>query len=301
MIKRFLSGLRSTYRTWRPADALNITFLFFLLIVTAVFYSRVGNALFLVLLYASFILVQVLLIRFRDRGKLVRAVYDLGFPTISILVIFESLEKIVHNINPEDIDALLIRMDYLIFGGHPTVMLERITTPLLTDLMQIAYTSYYFLPVTLGIVLKLRKEDSSFDRALFLIMLCFYLSYVGYMLAPALGPRYTMNHLQNFDLQGLYVAGPAQELLNRLEGIKRDAFPSGHTAIALTVLYLAFRFERRLFRIFLPFVLALIFSTVYCRYHYVVDVIAGVVLAVIAITTGEKYYGWREKRNNTDY
>jgi membrane-associated phospholipid phosphatase len=178
-------------------------------------------------------------------------------------------------------------------------MLEAVTVPVLTDILQLAYSSYYFLPITLGVLLKLRRDDAAFDRSLFLIMLCFYLSYVGYMLMPAIGPRYTMHHLQNTELQGFMIAGPIQEFLNRLEGIKRDAFPSGHTGIALTVLYLAYRFEKRLFLVFLPVVIALIFSTVYCRYHYVVDVIGGVLLALIAVALGERYYGYRSKRDDT--
>ena len=103
-------------------------------------------------------------------------------------------------------------------------------SPLLTDLLQVAYISYYLLPVTLGIALKLRADNRAFDRSLFLIMLCFYLSYIGYLLMPALGPRFTMEHLQHRELQGLFISGPVQEALNRLEGIKRDAFPSGHTS-----------------------------------------------------------------------
>jgi membrane-associated phospholipid phosphatase len=226
--------------------------------------------------------------------------YDLIFPTLSILLIFDSLGKIVHCINPRDIDPLLIRMDYVIFGFYPTVWIERWISPGLTDVMQLAYSSYYFLPVTLGAVLKITGKDEALGHSLFLIMLCFYLSYVGYMLMPALGPRYAMAHLQHTELKGFFIAGPIQELLNRLEGIKRDAFPSGHTAVALTVLYLSYFHARGLFRLFLPFVMALIVSTVYCRYHYVVDVIGGVLLAVITIIIGELYYGYRTKRVDTD-
>ncbi|MDP3048011.1 MAG: phosphatase PAP2 family protein, partial [Thermodesulfovibrionales bacterium] len=101
-------------------------------------------------------------------------------------------------------------------------------------------------------------------------------------------------------LEGFFIAEPMQNLLNRLEGIKRDAIPSGHTGVALTVLCLAYNYKRTLFRIYLPVVILLLFSTVYCRYHYVVDVIAGVVLAVIAVFFGEMYYKWWEKREGVD-
>ena len=284
----------------RPADFLNFLFLLFLTSVTAVFHQKTEHPSFLILLYSAMVLVQAFLILVKDSGRLIRLVYDLIFPTFSILVIFDSLEKLVHYINPRDVDPLLIRMDYMLFGGYPTVMFEDVMAPLLTDILQVAYSSYYFLPITLGAVLISRKNHAAFDRSLFLIMLCFYLSYIGYMLMPAIGPRYTMAHLQNSELGGLFLAGHIQDILNRLEGVKRDAFPSGHTGIALTVLYLAFRFEKGLFRVFLPFVLALIFSTVYCRYHYVVDVLAGVFLALITILAGEAYYGYWAKRIDTD-
>jgi membrane-associated phospholipid phosphatase len=207
-------------------------------------------------------------------------------------MIFDSLGSLVHYVNPKDIDPVLIRLDYMIFQGHPTVMLEKIMNPLLTDLLQLAYSTYYFIPLVFGITLLQSNQREEFDRTLFLILFCFYLSYLGYILMPAIGPRFTISHLQTAELQGLFVAEPIQNLLNQLEGIKRDAFPSGHTAVALVILYLAYQFNRRLFWIFLPTISALIFSTVYCRYHYVVDVIGGFGLAIITILFGEVIYEW---------
>ena len=39
-----------------------------------------------------------------------------------------------------------------------------------------------------------------------------------------------------------------------------------------------------------PFALGLILSTVYCRYHYAIDVIAGAALAVAAVPVGDWLY-----------
>jgi membrane-associated phospholipid phosphatase len=292
--------IRNHLALLRPADALNFLSLTALTIITVVFSSKIDHASLLILLYCAMFLVQALLLLFRQRGRFMHWAYHLVFPTISILAIFDSLEYIVHAVNPQDIDPLLIKLDLLLIGGHPTVMLEKIMAPLLTDLLQIAYSSYYLLPFTIGIVLLVQRREQEFDYALFMIMLCFYLSYAGYLFFPAIGPRFTMNHLQNIDLQGFIVTAPIQELLNRLEGVKRDAFPSGHTGIALTVLFLAFRFEKKLFWIFLPFVSALIFSTVYLRYHYVVDVLAGIILTALTLFFGGAYYGYWQKRIHPD-
>jgi membrane-associated phospholipid phosphatase len=287
-----MGRMRGIILKQRPADVVTLLFLFFLFTLTIAFHESLPKALFLLGFYTLLIAVQVILITVRKNGALLGLVYDLIFPTLCVLLIFDSLEWLVHYVNPEDIDPILIRLDYLIFSNHPTVLLERIMNPLLTDILQVAYSTYYFIPVSFGIVLLKNKQKSEFNKSLFMILLCFYLSYLGYILMPALGPRFYLDHLQTTGLQGLLVAEPLHDLLDRLEGIKRDAFPSGHTGIAVVVLYLAYQYKKNLFWIYLPVVSALLFSTVYLRYHYVVDVIAGFGLTLLTIIIGEWYYGW---------
>lgn len=276
----------------RPADTVTIFFLLFLSVLTVIFFKDIPKAFSLLNTYVVLLVSQMIIIKFKDKGNVIGFFHDLIFPTTCILIVFDSLGGLVHYINPKDIDPALIKLDYLIFNGHPTVMLEKIMSPFLTDMLQLAYTTYYFIPISFAAVLLINNQRDEFNRTLFLVVFCFYLSYLGYILMPAVGPRFTIDHLQNAELRGLFIAEPIQTILNKLEGIKRDAFPSAHTAIPLVVLYLAYRFKRSLFWIFLPVVSALIFSTVYCRYHYVVDIFAGFGLALLTIFLGEKYYGW---------
>ena len=75
-----------------------------------------------------------------------------------------------------------------------------------------------------------------------------------------------------------------QETLNALENTKTDAFPSGHTAVALMTLYYAGKFrERVLVALLIPAIAGLIVSTVYLRYHYVIDVSAGIALTALTV------------------
>ena len=60
----------------------------------------------------------------------------------------------------------------------------------------------------------------------------------------------------------------------------RDAFPSLHTANAVTVLLVALRHERRLLWVYTLPVAGLVVATMYLRFHYAVDVVVGVALAV---------------------
>ncbi len=276
----------------RPADTITIIFLTFLSALVFFNYKNIPEASFLLTTYLTLIIIQLIIIRFKDIGNIIGIFHDLIFPIMCILIVFDSLGELVHYVNPKDVDQILIKLDYIIFNGYPTVILEKIMSPLLTDIMQLAYTTYYFIPVTFGALLLLNKQRDSFNKTLFLVLFCFYLSFLGYILMPAIGPRFTIDHLQNKEIQGLFFTEHIQDILNTLEGIKRDAFPSGHTAIPLVILYSAYRFKKSFFWILLPIVIALIFSTVYCRYHYVVDVIAGFALAVLTIVLGERYYKW---------
>jgi len=282
-------------RRLRPVDALTMAFLLFLLALTIIFRDRLPGKGPLIALYSGLLAVQITLVFLK--GKVPSLIPDLIFPAVYIVTVFDSLGALVHRINPEDIDPALIKADYLMFGGYPTLMAEGLSSPLLTDIMHLAYGTYYFIPIAYGIALKLKGREAEYQRSLFLIVLCFFLSFIGYILWPALGPRYRLEHLHAGELTGLYLTPYIRGLLDGLEGIKRDAFPSGHTAVALLVLVLSFRYAKGLFLALLPVVALLIFSTVYCRYHYAVDVLGGIGLTGLTLFLGERMYNLQQSKN----
>jgi membrane-associated phospholipid phosphatase len=220
--------------------------------------------------------------------RLIRWAHDFS-PLFFILFVFDSLGYLIQYLQP-DIDPVLIRMDYWLFGAHPTLWLQRWITPWLTDLLSLAYATYYFLAIVLILVLYNREQKPGLYESIFVFVLGYYLSYIGYLLFPAIGPRFTMTELYTVPLDGGAITDFLRDTLNNLEHNKRDCMPSGHTEIALITLGLAFRHTRKLFYIYLPMVLGLILATVYLRYHYVVDVLAGAFLAAICLAIGPWLY-----------
>lgn len=205
------------------------------------------------------------------------------YPALFLPPIFSELEHLVHPINPVDIDVQLIAIDLAMFGVHPTVWLERYTVPWLTEYLQLAYISFYFLPFALCVPLYRRRDWHALHVAFCALLLTYYTSYLLYFLTPARGPRFYLATAQSLPLTGLWLTTPLQSVLDHLEGIQRDAFPSGHTAIALVVLAMAARYQRRGLVVFLVLAVSVIISTVYLRYHYAIDVIAGGFLAVLCL------------------
>ena len=207
-------------------------------------------------------------------------------PYAGILPTFHSLGYITQHIRP-DLDSYLIGIDYGLLGVHPTVWLERLNHPLLIDVLALAYSSYYFLPVVLGLALHLDRKHHELEHLLLAVTIGFFISYVGYLLVPAIGPRFTLAALQQIPIKGRLVANQLLDFLNAGEFNKRDCFPSGHTGITLIVLYYAHAHHKRLFAVLLPIGCLLILATVFLRLHYVIDVLAGFALAALAILISE--------------
>ncbi|MEK7333651.1 MAG: hypothetical protein AAB017_09755, partial [Nitrospirota bacterium] len=90
----------------RPADALTIIFVSLLIVITIAFNSAIPNRLLLIPIYSALLIAQFILIKVKDKTRLLRIMYDLIFPVISVLVLFDSLGWVVHYINPVDIDPL---------------------------------------------------------------------------------------------------------------------------------------------------------------------------------------------------
>ncbi len=233
-------------------------------------------------------------------GRVGRFINDFS-PILYIILIYQSLGDLSPYLRP-DVDAQLIRIDFFLFGVNPTVWMERWIVPWLTGVLSLAYLSYFFLPARLAHTLYLKDSRRDFDLAVFVLLLGWYLSFIGYMLFPAIGPRYTLAHLQSVPLNGNLIGDFVSRLINSVEGNQWDCMPSGHTAIALLVLFLSYRYARLLFYLFCPIVAALILSTVYLRYHYVIDLFAGALLAAGCGLIGPRLYRWweagggREKR-----
>ncbi len=277
----------------KPVDIVSIVFIGLLASLTAVFHLNIPHWHWLLLRYVLLIITLSATAWYVGTSHTWRPAgyLHIFLPVLIVPVVFDSLGDLIPWIRPHLMDDILIKIDHAIFGVHPTVWLERFVHPVVTVILQIAYITYYPMAIVLGIVLVSKGRMKEFDEAVFGIILCFYLSYIGYILVPALGPRFALAHAQTRGLDAGAFVLAIQDTLNALENTKTDAFPSGHTAIALMTLYYAWKFNEKTLTILLvPTVSLLIISTVYLRYHYVIDVIAGVLLTAGTIPLTSMLY-----------
>ncbi|MGH9399844.1 MAG: phosphatase PAP2 family protein [Thermoanaerobaculia bacterium] len=235
------------------------------------------------------VLVVALLARDEDRLSPPLRVLVNFYGAAFLPILFNVLGPFIEALWGGPRDDLLIAADRALFGVDVTIWMERFVTPLANSYFALAYTTYYFFALTLGGLLwAFRRADGR--RFFFTIVLAYHVSYAGYFVIPGLGPRFTMADRQTVSVHDTGVSKAVDDTLNWLERTKYDVFPSGHTMIAVATLLVAWKRFRKAFWFFLPVAVSLVISTVYCRYHYAIDVIAGIALAPIVVPLGDGLY-----------
>lgn len=298
-------------------DRMNVFFFAFLSVVSIVFVNEFPERALLPLFNIAIIVIAVYIVseyesRYEDdfsAPPLFRFV-RYWYPVFTILFCFKEVYVIMFSRGDKLMDELLINADRLLFGFDPTVELSGYSNPFATEFFQIIYGIFYLMPVIYASELYFWHRYEEFKYASFMIMFGFYLSFVGYLMVPAVGPRFTLHdfHSTDTELQGLWLTQIIRDIINFGESIpknatdaihvaQRDAFPSGHTIVITLITYLSWKIRSKSFMFYLPYSLLMIFSTVYLRYHYVIDLIAAI--PFVLVTIGITNYFYSEKKKAT--
>jgi len=291
---------------FKAYDFIVMSFYIFLIVLNLLFHNRIAYWQTFIILNVLTIIVVFLLAYSAEtyRYKILRIIHYFYLIPL-VLLTFKEVYFLIRPIRPNDYDNLLIHIDRWIFGVDPTVFLYQFSHPVITEILQIIYGMFYFLPIILAIALLRKRKLVVADFAIFTVIYGFFLSYIGYFTLPAIGPRFTLHNFQNenIELPGLLITNFLRDVTNAVESIprgtlnpesivQRDVFPSGHTMITLVVIYLSIKLKSRSRYFLVPVGTLLIFATVYLRYHYVIDLIGGLVFMLFCVFTSPIIFNW---------
>ncbi|MGH8461718.1 MAG: phosphatase PAP2 family protein [Stenotrophobium sp.] len=196
-----------------------------------------------------------------------------------------TLAPAVHLLGVPMADARLAGWDYALLGLEPAQILAGFHLPWLTDLMVVAYL-FFFYYLNFGPAYYFFNHLAQFRSCFVGLFTTYALGFLGYTLLPAGGPYLAMTKLP--PLTGGAITQLMLPLVNHgSNGV--DVFPSIHVAVSLYLLMFDARYYRHRFWWLLLPCIALWVSTVYLRYHYVVDVLGGALIAVVGIVTASLY------------
>jgi 2-polyprenyl-3-methyl-5-hydroxy-6-metoxy-1,4-benzoquinol methylase/membrane-associated phospholipid phosphatase len=202
-------------------------------------------------------------------------------------------------------DDGLMAIDRALFGGNPIAWFARLSHPWLTEVAQVAYTLFYPLVVAVGVELYARRPKAQFQLFVFACASGFLTCYLGYLLVPAVGPRFTVYDFASIerDLPGVLFTPALRAFVNvgglvptgvsreaALALAHRDVFPSGHTLMTLVAIWWSWRFGLRVRWGITAIGTILVFATIYLRYHYAIDVLAGAAVAAACIALTPAVY-----------
>lgn len=215
-----------------------------------------------------------------------------------------SLNRIFPNL-----DHHFAALEQSIFGCQPALeFANHWTHPVWSELMYLGYSSYFLL-ISIVVVYYFIWRYEEFHRTVFIILTSFFVYYVIFVALPVTGPQYYylaagldnisqgvfpnvgdyfLTHDEMMKMPGYEDGWFYQIMVNAHSAGERPtaAFPSSHVGVTTILLLLAWRSRSRLlvwfvFTLFLLMCLA----TVYIRAHYVIDVFAGLLSAIIMYIT----------------
>lgn len=206
-------------------------------------------------------------------------------------------------VNAGSLDEALFRLDERLFGVEPTVWLDQFVSSRTTEWFAFFYFQYFLLlAVHVLPFLFVAKRQKLFAEFALSLLLLFCFAHVVYMLVPGYGPyrhlaaRYAheLPHGTWYDL-----------VINTVTtaGAQKDIFPSLHTGAPTLMALFSFRHRKEWpFKYTWPivafFAVNIMGATVFLRWHYLVDVVAGVTFAATALAAAKRLRLWEDARRS---
>jgi membrane-associated phospholipid phosphatase len=217
------------------------------------------------------------------------------YPALLLTAFFEEVSLTVNAAAahaPYWFEHYLFNADRTLFGGTPAVLLSQAGNPVLDEIMHAFYFSYFPLIIG-GIVIAWKGARADrfapgrgFHTAMTCMMLGFFLSYVWYPFLPARGPWEHPDVMAGLRPFGGWLFTRAIKLIIAGGAVSGGCFPSAHVSGAWALTFGLYAMHRKA-ALWLGLLAAgLSVACVYTRYHHGVDVLAGLLVAVIAATIG---------------
>lgn len=208
----------------------------------------------------------------------------LGAYVVLMNVAYLRLADVFAATGGERVDAVLRRADTTLFGAPLPLLLDGRAAPLLSDVLSACYLLLfpYLFVACLRHVARWRTAPHAAVRFYEGLFTVYAIGFAGYLLLPAQGMWLDASGAFAHPIVGGWITALNARLVEA-GSIRVDVFPSLHVAVSAFILGFDRRTARWRARLYALPALGLWFSTVYLRYHYGVDVLAGFATAAIGL------------------
>ncbi len=212
----------------------------------------------------------------------------LAYPVLFLAFLYRETDSI-NNVFFQNLDSYLYHWESIIFHGQPSLLFHNMMPQTwFSELMYFGYFSFYLIIIAYLFFIFYRNREQT-EKQTFLILVSFYLYYIVFIIFPTAGPQfYLSTSIKASGAPGVFKA--LVHMAQRIGEGETGAFPSSHVGITSIILFLSYRFNKKLFWGILPVALLLFSSTVYIHAHYLIDVVAGIVTFPLFLATSDLLY-----------
>ena len=197
-------------------------------------------------------------------------------------LLYKEVELLAPAIGDWRLSTAIPAWESALFAGQPSLYLsERLAFVPLSEYLHFSYLSYVIVIPSVAAYWYVSGRRAAFGELLLMLSTVLLGSYLFFILLPVDSPYYLSQRLGP-PLSGHFFFDLVHQVSAR-GGARGGAFPSAHASGAVVVILVAWRHQRRLAYLLVPISGGLLFATVYGRFHYVLDTLAGAGLAIAVV------------------
>ena len=202
------------------------------------------------------------------------------YPVLVFPLLYKEVEFLAAAFGDWGLTEPIRSLEATLFQGHPSLYLSQQWNWVpLSEYLHFCYFSFMVMLPVVGGYWYGKGQMLAFRELLFLVGVAFYGSYLFFILFPVDSPFYLADPPEG-PIADYFFYNLVHEISSR-GGARGGAFPSTHVSASIIVLVVAWKRQRQLAYLLLPIVLGVIVATVYGRFHYLLDTIAGLALGIM--------------------
>lgn len=261
---------------------INIYLLIFCFVILAnvfIFFSRhKQNAAWKIYLIINTLIVLcgVSLFYLKSKNDVLSVLAD-WVPLFLVFFFYQTAGLLSRVFHDDTFDHHIIQFEKKWFGVHYPCMhwSEIFDVYWLSEFLHLCYLSYYFLLYGVPLYFYLRHDYAAFYQFTFAELLILLTAFFTHSIVPVLSPRTIYEKIKQPMRDGIIYR--FTHFIVQSGSANGTAFPSTHVAIGTLMVLIALHIHTTFFYYVLPVALGLIICTIYGRFHYVVDMIAGMI------------------------
>jgi len=223
----------------------------------------------------------LILNRARPSAGILRVIRD-WHPLMLFPLLYKEVEVLAAAMGDWRLTAAIPAWESALFAGQPSLYLsERLAFVPLSEYLHSCYLSYVIVIPSVTAYWYVSGRRAAFGELLLMLSTVLLGSYLFFILLPVDSPYYLSQRLGP-PLSGHFFFDLVHHMSAR-GGARGGAFPSAHVSGAVVMSLVAWRHQRRLAYLLVPITGSMMIATVYGRFHYVLDTLAGAALAIVVV------------------